>query len=113
MQVDKLYKVFFKLDEVLNVPSGFSKFQFNIETIKPSFEVTDNGLRAIGKTTMSLFEQLLTADIQESALVEKLLMASLGGKKLTISWQQNETNKTHGFVINSIIRTKAAQSLLL
>ncbi len=113
MQVDKLYEVSFKLDEVLKVPGNFSKFQFNVETIKPSFEVTDNGLRAVGKTDMSLSGQLLTADVQESADIEKLLTASVGGQKLVISWQHNEANKTHGFVINNITRTQAAQSLLL
>ncbi len=111
MQTDMLYEVSFKLDEVLNVPSNFSKFQFNIETIKPSFEVTDNGLRAIGKTSMSFSGQILTADVQESAEVEKLLTASMGGQRLTISWQHNEANKTHGFVINNIARTQAAQTL--
>ncbi len=113
LKVDELYEVAFKLEAVLNVPSRYGKFKFNVQTIKPSFQVEENGLRSTGKNTMSLSGQILTADIEESAIVENLLHASIGNQHLKINWQHNEGNKTHGFVINDIIKITDAQTLLL
>lgn len=110
---DQLYEVSFKLAKVMNVPSKFSTFTFNIQTIKPSFEVQENGLRSNNKQSMTLSGTVLTADVEESAKIEKLLSAALNDKRLTISWQHNEVNKTHEFAINSIERASNALTLLL
>jgi uncharacterized protein YfaS (alpha-2-macroglobulin family) len=110
---DQLYEVSFKLSKVMNVPSKFETFTFNVQTIKPSFEVQDNGLRSNSKNNMTLSGTLLTADVEESEKVEKLLSASLNDKSLNISWQHNEANKTHEFTINNIERTNSAATLLL
>lgn len=113
LETDKLYEVEFSLGKVLNVPSKFKKFRFNVQTIKPSFEVIDNGLRSNSKESMSLSGQILTADVEQSANIEKILSASLGGNNLSIKWQHNEINKSHGFIIENIKRTNNAGKLLL
>ncbi len=46
---DKLYEVNFKLGKVIHVPSKYEEFKFNIQTVKPSFTVTDFGLRSNGQ----------------------------------------------------------------
>ncbi len=113
LSTDQLYEVSFELNKVMEVPSAFSTFRFNVQTIKPSFQVNDNGLRALDKQTMTLNGQLQTADVEESAKVEKLLTASLNNSNLKISWQHNEANKTHDFIINGIRRGNNAGTLLL
>lgn len=113
LSVDQLYEVSFKLNKVMNVPSQFGTFKFNLQTIKPSFEVNENGLRAVNKQSMSLSGQLVTADVETSANVEKLLNAALNNKAIKILWQHNEAAKTHDFVINNIPRENNATSLLL
>ncbi|RFM25699.1 alpha-2-macroglobulin family protein [Deminuibacter soli] len=113
LKPDELYEVQFKLGKVMNVPSKFSDFTFSLQTIRPSFEVQDNGLRAFNKERMSLSGQIVTADVETSANIEKILQASFNGSGIKISWQHNEANKTHAFVIDSISRTHSAGKLLL
>lgn len=113
LKTDMLYEIVFKLDAVINVATRYSQFKFNVQTIKPSFQVEENGLKSKEKNTMTLSGQILTADVEESAAIEKLLQASLNGQNLKISWQHNEANKTHGFVIDNIARSQNANMLLL
>src|SRR5665647_946851 len=87
---DNLYQVTFKLGKVTHVPSKYEEFNFNIKTIKPAFKVTDFGLRSNGeKDKMILLGEIETADIEDNALVEKLLTASENDKALQINWQHN------------------------
>ena len=113
LQSDKLYSVAFKLGKVMNVPSKFETFTFNMQTIRPFLEVQDNGLRSNDKTHMTLTGAVLTADVEESANVEKSVTVSLDNKPLGITWQHNEANKTHQFTIAGITRSNDAQNLLL
>lgn len=113
LKPDQLYEVAFKLGKVMNVPDKFSTFNFNVQTIRPSFQVNDNGLRSTDKETMTLTGELTTADVEVSASVEKLLTANLNGQNLPITWQHNEANKTHDFIISNIKRSVNASQLTL
>ena len=97
----------------MTVPSEYGTFKFNIQTLKPSFQVDEFGLKAQDKETMSLSGAVTTADVEESAKIEKLLSASLDNASLKISWQHNEANKTHDFIINNIKRKTVAANLVL
>ncbi len=110
---NKLYEVSFDLDEVMKVPSKFKDFAFNVQTIKPSFEVTDNGLRCNNNDVMTLSGQLLTADVEDSKAVEQLLLAKLNNSDMKITWQHNEQNKTHNFTITDIHKSGSEQPLTL
>lgn len=113
LKPDEMYEVHFDLAKVMEVPANYKDFLFNVQIIKPAFEVSENGLRALNKTDMSFSGQLITADVEESAKVEKLLQASVNGSAATIVWQHNDANKTHGFVINPVKRTGNAGTLQL
>ncbi len=103
---DELYEVSFKLGKVTNVPSKYSNFRFSLQTLKPSFMVSDMGLRSAGnKTTMNLLGKIETADIEPSDIVEKVLTASQSGKLLKISWQHNESAREHIFTVEGINRS--------
>ena len=111
---DQLYEITFDLGKVTAVPDKFEKLVFNIQILKPSFTVTQEGLRSSGdKTNMFLEGNILTADWEEPASVEKLLVAKLNNSKLAISWQHSNGNKTHRFSINPIKRNKGEQPLQL
>ena len=59
---DKLYNVNFRLGRVMNVPPKYEAFKFNIQTVKPSFAVTDFGLRSNGeRDKMILLGEIETA----------------------------------------------------
>ena len=113
LSVNTLYEIAFKLDNILDVPNRYGTFKFNLETIKPSFQVEETGLKAMGKNTMALSGQIITADVEASAIVEKLITASINSSSQKITWQHNEANKTHGFIVENIARTSTAQTLLL
>jgi uncharacterized protein YfaS (alpha-2-macroglobulin family) len=113
LEIDKIYDVEFKLSKVLNVPKKFKEFRFNVQTAKPSFQINDNGLRSLGKETMTLTGEIVTADVEESKKVERILTASINNTNLAVKWQHNEANKTHSYTIENIKRNNAAGSLIL
>ena len=96
----------FNLGKVTSVAeSKFKKFKFNIETVKPSFVVKDDGLRsAAAKNRMFIAGELETADIEDGKAVEKLLSAAQNGKALTVKWQHNDAAKSHIYTIEGIVR---------
>jgi uncharacterized protein YfaS (alpha-2-macroglobulin family) len=104
LKPDELYEVSFNLGKVLDVPAKFKKFRFNVQITKPGFQVEETGLRSTGKDLLALSGQLLTADVEESKKVERLLTASLNGEQRTIRWQHNEENQTHGYTVDNIKR---------
>ena len=103
---DQLYEVNFKLGNVTKVPSKYESFRFSLQTIKPAFKVMQYGLRSSNeKNKMFLNGDVLTADAEDAATVEKVLNASQNGKDYKITWQHSNGNKTHSFTINAIERT--------
>ena len=114
LQKDQLYEVSFKLGKVTRVPDKYSNFRFSMKTLKPSFKVSDEGLRSSGiKNKMSFGGDIETADVEEGAQVEKLLTAALGSNSLKISWQHNDATKTHHFVIDNIGRAASVANIEL
>ena len=113
LEPNKLYEVSFNLNKVLKVPAKFKEFAFNVQTIKPSFEVTDNGLRCNNNDVMTLSGQLLTADVEDGKAVEQLLHAKMNNTGIKITWQHNEQNKTHNFIITDIHKSNTEQPLTL
>ncbi|HEY5371221.1 MAG TPA: MG2 domain-containing protein [Hanamia sp.] len=114
LRADQLYKVSFSLCKVTKVPEKYADFIFNIQTIKPSFQVKDFGLRSTGaKDKMFLPGIIETADIEDDADVEKWLTASENGKNLKITWQHNGNVKTHNFTVEDIERKSTEQNMSL
>ena len=113
LEANKLYEVSFDLNKVMKVPSKFKEFAFNVQTVKPSFEVEENGLRCNNNDLMTLSGQLATADVEDSKKVEGLLHAKLNGQEMKISWQHNEQNKMHRFTIADIHKSSSEQPLVL
>ena len=114
LQAGKLYTVKFKLGEVIKVPEKYADFKFSMQTVKPSFKITDNGLRSNGiKNKMSFSGEIETADIEKGTESEKLLSATQNNKPLKISWQHNDATKTHGYTIDNIERINGVSNLYL
>lgn len=114
LKTDQLYEVSFKLGKVTKVPGKYSNFRFSLKTVKPSFKVTDYGLRSSGtKNKMTLGGDVVTADIEKGADIEKVLKASLNNKDLKITWQHNDAGKTHSFTVDNIDRGSNAANLSL
>jgi len=110
-----MYTIAFKLGKVMKVPAKFETFTFNLQVVKPSLQVQAFGLVAQGnsKDLMGLQGVINTADVEETALVKKVLTANVNGTPQTIVWQPNEVNKTYQFTIENIKRTGSEQPLTL
>jgi uncharacterized protein YfaS (alpha-2-macroglobulin family) len=114
LKPDELYEVNFKLGKVADVPSKFAEFKYNVQTLRPSFKVEEQGLRSSGdKKKMTLVGRLETADVEQSPIVEKLVTASQSGRALKVNWQHNETAKEHNFIVENIQRGSAASEVQL
>lgn len=113
LEVDKEFEATFSLSKLLNVPPRFEAFHFYFKTTKPSIEVIENGLKSVGKDAMIFTGEILTADVESSASIERILQATLEGRALSIKWQHNESANSHGFVIENIPRIQKSQNLLL
>jgi alpha-2-macroglobulin len=114
LQADQLYEVKFNLGKVTKVPDKYRDFRFSLKTIKPSFKVTDNGLRSTGvRDKMTLSGEIETADLERKAGVEKILTARQNGSPLAIKWQHNDSAKIHGFTIENITRSSNSGNLEL
>jgi hypothetical protein len=113
LKPNELYEVEFSLGKVLHVPDKYKDFKFNVQVTKPAYQVEENGLRSSGKDQLSLNGQVLTADVEESGKIAKVLTASLNGTPLKVNWQPNESNKTYGFNIEDIKRNNTPGTLIL
>jgi alpha-2-macroglobulin len=114
LQPNQQYDVNFKLGNVTKVTNKYSDFKFSVKTVKPSFKVTDDGLRSNGvKNKMTLSGNIETADVEDGKSVEKLLTVKQNGSPIKITWQHNDAAKNHGFVIDNINRSNAAGNLQL
>ncbi len=111
---DKVYEVNFRLAKVTKVPDKFSNLRFNMKTVKPSFKVTEYGLRSNGtKNKMNLSGMLETADVETGKDIEQLLAATFDGRIVKINWQHNDAAKSHIYTIDNIERGTNVKNLLL
>ncbi len=111
---NQLYQVNFNLGKVTKVPKKYEDFKFSMQTVKPSFKITDDGLRSNGiKSKMALSGDIETADVEKSTDVEKLLTASQNNTALKINWQHNDATKIHHFIIDNIERSKSTSNINL
>jgi hypothetical protein len=115
LKPDQLYEVTFRLGKVTAVPDEYKTFRFSIQTIKPSFAVSEYGLKAAGnsKDKMILEGEVETADVEEGKQVEKVLAVALNNSALKINWAHNESNRLHKFTIEGITRSANAGELVL
>lgn len=112
LKPNEMYEVSFKLGKVTKVPSKFSEFRFSMKTVKPSFKISDDGLRSSGtKNKMNFSGELETADVEDGKQVEKLLSASQNNNTLKISWQHNDAAKSHRYTIENIDRLKSVSNI--
>ena len=114
LKPDQRYEVDFKLGKVSTVPEKYAHFKFNIQTIKPAFAISDEGLRSTGeKDKMKLTGVIETADVEPGPEVQKVLSVSYAGKPLKLNWQHNEAAKMHYFTILDIPRQAKETNLTL
>lgn len=105
---DTEYSVTVKLNELYDdLERGMEKFQFSFKTITPDFKVDLNALQSYDKNFQYVDGQIESSDVIAFAKAKQLITASQNGKKLNITWTNNEHLATyHPFKIDSITRAE-------
>jgi len=109
----KEYEATFKLSEVAPTEKGLEDFDFEFKVITPGVMLRQNGLVSQNNTSldyMKLTGELSTADVEETAKIEKTIELDFT-QKLNIKWQHNPANNTSKFTIDSIKKTATDQTL--
>lgn len=105
----------FDLGAVTEVPDHLKEFEFQIRTREQHVRMAVNGLRNYNASEMEFLQltgSFSLADHAEKDLVEGLLVATIGGSRLPVSW-------THGvgtsstFVVDSVKRADRSRQLVL
>jgi len=92
------------------------KFRFEFATIKQTFEVELDGLKAsdrIDSRQQQLSGKIITADSENGIDIEKILHAGQEGKDLEISWTHNPSRIEHSFIVSGIMRNETQSEVIL
>ncbi len=109
------YTVFFDLGKLKNVPENFEEFSFQFKTIEQDLSLYVDGLSTYQFDNLKdqkLSGRLVTADITDTALVKKTLLAYQDGKELQISWNHDYGN-IHRFAVEHVTRGKKPSEVKL
>jgi uncharacterized protein YfaS (alpha-2-macroglobulin family) len=93
-----------------------SRFEFDFSAMRQSFEVSLDGLEAADAAApkrQKLTGKLITADVEDAALVEKLLKPNHGKDTLTVAWTHEPNRRVHAFAVSGIERAEDASTLRL
>ena len=101
------YQCKFILNKLIEVPSKFKEFPFEIQIINQSFKIQKNNLIPYSGKNLRNYKYegvLFTADYLENEKIEKIISAIQDGKELPVQWKHDGENKKHSFQIDSIRR---------
>ncbi|MBC7389404.1 MAG: hypothetical protein H7329_09360 [Opitutaceae bacterium] len=117
LKTGEVYAVSFELDKVANVKEeNLKKFKFSIKVVPQFFEIEYDGIKSATDTDLKkclYLGRIITADIAVNAEVEKILSANHKGLPLSIKWEHASDKRTHSFIIQNIVRSKADSKLIL
>jgi alpha-2-macroglobulin len=109
------YKVKLSANGLTNVDAKLPPYEFLVQTLAPNFTVATDGLDVdpADDDRMLLRGSVTTADVEDSAKVEKLVRADLVGAALPIVWAHDAENQRHDFTVSAIVRADKARALAL
>jgi len=109
------YLVKLSLEKLFNeVQTEAKTFEFNFSTREQHFYISVENLQndpSGNEKKKQLSGWLNTTDIAESGEIEKIVVASQGGKSLPIKWEHKAGNVKHTFVISDILRGEDASEV--
>ncbi|MEN6561342.1 MAG: MG2 domain-containing protein [Acidobacteriota bacterium] len=110
------YKAVLRVGKILDLPKAFARFEFRFGVVKPSLEVSLEGLFAEDPERPQdqvLRGRLVTSDMEDKALVEKVLEAEQDGKALTVEWSHSQEGLNHYFSVKDIARKEEDSAVTL
>ena len=110
------YKAVLHVGKVLDLPKAFARFEFGFSVVRPNMEVTLEGLFAEDLTrpqAQVLRGRIVTADMEDRALVEKVLEAEQDGRTLAVEWSHALEGLTHYFTVKDVERREEPSAVIL
>jgi hypothetical protein len=115
-QSGDMYNTEFALGKITSVPKDLGTFIFSFQVVKQSFDVVVEGLKTPEKLKperQQLHGSLLTADVEDSESMKKVLEAKQDNHELPIRWEADGERKNFHFTVDSIIRSENTSAVLL
>lgn len=103
------YEATLHLKRFMETFAGQETFRFSFATIEPSFELSIEGLetpRSDQPLIQRIKGEIVTADAEFAADVEKMITAKQEKRALDIGWQHSNDQRHHIFTIKDIKRQK-------
>jgi len=101
------YRAVLHVGKILDLPKSYARFEFRFGVVRPEMEVLLEGLFAEDPErpqAQVLRGRIVTSDMEEKALVEKILEAEQDGKALPIEWSHALEGLTHYFTVKDVAR---------
>lgn len=103
LQPGQRYQVKVLAGQLEEIPNELGEFKFFFDVIPRDFEVRTLGLSSTANT-VQLNGVVETSDIEDNALIEKLVSFDMPGQEVTVSWNHSASGTNHEFTIRDIKR---------
>ncbi len=103
------YSAEFYLGKLIKTVKGMETMPFKFSTMEQSFSVTLEGLgnyESGASQQMKFSGYLLTADVADPEITEKVVSANYKGTGAVLHWEHNPDRRKHFFTIDSLLRDK-------
>jgi len=110
------YRAVLHVGKILDLPKAFARFEFRFGVVRPEMEVVLEGLfaeDAARPESQVVRGRLVTSDMEDKALVEKVLEAVQEGKALPVEWSHAQDGLTHAFTIKDVVRGESPSAVTL
>jgi uncharacterized protein YfaS (alpha-2-macroglobulin family) len=109
LEPGRTYKIRVSARGLRGVPQTLAPFEFSFRVQSAQFEVALQGLEAGSASEMSLHGTLTTADMEDSAKVERVLSVRFMGSSMPVTWSHGGDGLTHSFVASGLKRQEGPQ----
>ncbi|MBD3383834.1 hypothetical protein GF407_02805 [candidate division KSB1 bacterium] len=107
LPANKSYEATLHLKRFMETFAGQETFRFSFSTIEPSFDLSIEGLetpRSDQPLIQRIKGEIITADAEFAADVEKMITAKQEKRALDIGWQHSNDQRHHIFTVKGIKR---------
>lgn len=103
------YRAEFNLAELMDIPEYLEVLAFDFQTMEQGISVLFDGMEAYDDTELQwqkIKGSLSTADVEDNERIEDIFRVLQKGKQLKVRWEHAKDNRSHTFIVDSVVRTK-------
>ncbi|MBN2345147.1 MAG: hypothetical protein JXO51_02075, partial [Candidatus Aminicenantes bacterium] len=101
------YRAVLHVAKFMKLPRAYARFEFSFSVIRESLAIDLEGLAPVDSTSPNEFllrGTLTTRDIQDDAMIGKVLAAAQEGEALKLDWLHGDDGRSHAFAVQGIRR---------